>query len=110
MIRANGEFSAGEFLNGVRIIGMPRQHRVTRLNANITICAGVGMTASSHILGSAPIHVRIDGRDVRLTLAEAKVLQAGLGRAIAKVERFERGVEGLISRSDAASSSGAVIR
>lgn len=55
---------------------------------------------SSHILGSAPICVRIDGRDVRLTLEEAKALQVGLGRAIAKVERFERGVDGLIARAD----------
>ncbi|MHB1826648.1 MAG: hypothetical protein ACYCV6_03005 [Steroidobacteraceae bacterium] len=68
------------------------------------------MAASSHILGSAPIHVRIDGRDVRLTLPEAKVLQAGLGRAIARVERFERGVEGLISRADASSSGAEVTR
>jgi len=84
---------------------MHRRDRVTRLDTNITLRAGVGMTASSHILGSAPIHVRIDGRDVRLTLAEAKVLQAGLGRAIAKVERFERGVEGLISRADGVSGA-----
>jgi hypothetical protein len=57
------------------------------------------MAASSHILGSSPIRVRIDGRDVRLTLDEAKVLQAGLGRAIAKIERFEHGVDGLLARA-----------
>lgn len=61
----------------------------------------VEMAASSHILGAAPICIRIDGRDVRLSLEEAKALQAGLGRAIAKVERFEHGVDGLIARADA---------
>lgn len=55
---------------------------------------------SSHILGTTPIRVRIDGRDVRLTIEEAKVLQAGLGRAIAKVERFEHGVDGLIASAE----------
>ena len=80
------------------------RYRVTRLNTNTSIFAGVGMAASSHILGSSPIRVRIDGRDVRLTLEEAKVLQAGLGRAIARVERFEHGVEGLVARARAASS------
>ena len=58
------------------------------------------MTGSSHILGTAPICIRIDGRDVRLSLEEAKTLQAGLGRAIAKVERFEHGVDGLLARSE----------
>jgi len=68
------------------------------------------MAASSHILGSSPILVRIDGRDVRLTLDEAKVLQAGLGRAIAKIERFEHGVNGLLARADASSSGSEVTR
>ncbi len=62
----------------------------------------VGMTGSSHILGSAPICIRIDGRDVHLSLEEAKALQAGLGRAIAKVERFESGVDDLLARADSA--------
>lgn len=61
------------------------------------------MIVSSHILGALPIRVRIDGRDVRLSLEEAKALQAGLGRAIAKVERFERGVDGLIARAEGSS-------
>jgi hypothetical protein len=39
---------------------------------------------------------------VRLSLDEAKALQAGLGRAIAKVERFESGFDGLLARADSA--------
>ena len=54
---------------------------------------------SSNILGASPIRIRIDGREVRLSLQEAKALHAGLNRAIAKVERFERGVAGLVSRT-----------
>lgn len=70
----------------------------------------VEMAASSHILGAAPICIRIDGRGVRLSLEEAKALHAGLGRAIAKVERFEHGVDGLISRADASAASADVTR
>lgn len=70
----------------------------------------VEMTASSHILGAVPICIRIDGRDVRLSLEEAKALQAGLGRAIAKVERFEHGVDGLIARAEGSSPGAEVTR
>lgn len=68
------------------------------------------MTSSSHILGVSPIRVRIDGRDVHLSLEEAKVLRAGLNRAIERVERFEHGVDSLISRADAAAPSPEVPR
>lgn len=68
------------------------------------------MTSSSHILGAAPICVRIDGRDVHLSLEEAKALRAGLNRAIERVERFEHGVEGLIARNDALEPSADLTR
>lgn len=58
------------------------------------------MPRSSHLLGTSPISIRIDGREVRLTIEEAKALRAGLERAIERVERFEHGVEGLIARSE----------
>ena len=68
------------------------------------------MTSSSHILGAAPICVRIDGRDVHLSLEEAKALRAGLNRAIQRVERFEHGVKGLIARNDALEPSADLTR
>lgn len=68
------------------------------------------MTSYSHILGAAPICVRIDGRDVHLSLKEAKALRAGLNRAIERVERFKHGVEGLIARTDAPEPSADLTR
>ena len=56
------------------------------------------MISRSRIPRTGPIRIRIDGRDTNLSLAEAKALQAGLNRAIAKVERFKHGVKGLIRR------------
>ncbi len=68
------------------------------------------MVSRSRIPRTGPIRIRIDGRDVNLSLAEAKALQAGLNRAITRVERFERGIKGLIRRADGASPGGAVPR
>ena len=68
------------------------------------------MTSYSHILGAAPICVRIDGRDVHLSLEEAKALRAGLNRAIERVERFKHGVEGLSARTDAPEPSADLTR
>jgi len=68
------------------------------------------MSASPHVLGPAPILVRIDGKEVRLALDEAKTLYAGLGRAISKVERFEKGVDGLIARAEGATQGSEATR